>query len=302
MAMQLAFPIEMDTPDFARHVAFLKDAGVDQVPIYFMRADAEPGKGFGSRDQVEEMIGTFRDQVEEIRRQGLAIDVVYPDYRGRLPNVVADDRQEREGFERLCDTCAELGFRHVGVFPQNPSRETADAAWLDTMVAGSRILSDIVGRHGMTVGYHINMVTGSRLDRPEDVDELFERVGRANVGLLFCFGCVALAGLDVPAMIRRWSDRMFIVHLRDVRGTYAHDPEEARFGTGRIDLAAGLRALADIGYNGILHPEHFPAAGSDQPPERRVLWTQPHDRDAPTIAWTLGYCRGLMRGVLGVSG
>ena len=139
---------------------------------------------------------------------------------------------------------------------------------------------------GLSVALHINMMTGSRLDRPEDVEEFFAEVGRDNVGLMFCFGCIALAGLDVPDTIRRWRELIFVVDLRDVRGTWGANSEEAQFGTGNIDLAASLRALQEIGYEGVVRPEHFPPLGPGRTAEETLAWTL----DIAGHCWIL--CRG----------
>ena len=47
------------------------------------------------------------------------------------------------------------------------------------------------------------------------------------------------------------------------------------------------RALREIGYAGIMRPEHFPPLTSDRPPAERELFTEANDRDASNVteAW-----------------
>ncbi|MGI6381046.1 MAG: mannonate dehydratase [Anaerolineae bacterium] len=83
-------------------------------------------------------------------------------------------------------------------------------------------------------------------------------------GIALCQGNFALMTDDLPAVIRRFGsqDRIFFVHLRDVRGT-AECFVETFHDDGQTDLLACLRAYRDVGYEGVLRPDHVPTMEGD---------------------------------------
>lgn len=297
--MQLAFPLEITRPDFARHVAFLRECRVDQIPLYTMLDPEHYQKSFGADTSFDDILNVLRDRIETIRGQGLRIDVLYilPAYG--IQNTIGGNAGQQARFQALCRLCGELEIRHIGAFPLNEDRAAATDNWRNAMLSGARFMADAGGEYGIKISNHINMYTGSRLDTVADMEDLFARVDRDNWGLLFCFGCIALSGHDVPTMIRRWRHKIFTVHVRDVRGAWAtSDAEEAQFGTGRVDLPESLRALKEIGYSGTLHPEHFPKTPGVWPDAERIGGKLPLSSGSAdgtlSVVWTLGFWRGLL--------
>lgn len=99
-----------------------------------------------------------------------------------------------------------------------------------------------------------------RIIRSRDsLQRLLDLVDSPNNGLTFCTGALGtLADNDLPAMIRRFGDRIHFAHCRNVRRTdelafheVAHPPQY-----GDVDLVEVMRAYADIGYDGPLRPDH----------------------------------------------
>jgi mannonate dehydratase len=93
--------------------------------------------------------------------------------------------------------------------------------------------------------------------------EAFERVldlvpSEMN-GITLCQGNFALMTDDLPAVIRHFGarGRIHFVHFRDVRGTPEHFVETFH-DDGPTDMLACLRAYADVGYEGVLRPDHVP--------------------------------------------
>src|SRR6185436_14423475 len=67
---------------------------------------------------------------------------------------------------------------------------------------------------------------------------------------------------DLPNVIRQFGDRIHFVHFRDVRGT----PErfvEVFHDEGPTDMLACMRAYRDIGFEGVLRPDHVPTLEGD---------------------------------------
>jgi mannonate dehydratase len=77
--------------------------------------------------------------------------------------------------------------------------------------------------------------------------------------LTLCQGNFALMTDDLPAVIREFGARRAIafVHFRDVRGTVENFIETFH-DEGQNDLAACMRAYAEVGFDGPLRPDHVP--------------------------------------------
>jgi mannonate dehydratase len=83
-------------------------------------------------------------------------------------------------------------------------------------------------------------------------------------GITFCQGNFALMTDDLPAAIRHFGrqGKIFFVHFRDVRGT----PErfvETFHDEGQTDMLACMRAYREIGFEGVLRPDHVPTLEGD---------------------------------------
>ncbi|MBM3264013.1 MAG: mannonate dehydratase [candidate division Zixibacteria bacterium] len=102
----------------------------------------------------------------------------------------------------------------------------------------------------------------SSLDQYERIFSLHN--GRSN-GMLFCQGCVAEMGENVPRAIRRIGeqDRIVFVHFRNIRGK-TDNMDEYRFievflDEGDVDMVEAMQVYHDIGYTGAIMMDHTPA-------------------------------------------
>ena len=90
----------------------------------------------------------------------------------------------------------------------------------------------------------------------------FERLinlsaSKAN-GICFCQGTFAEMGIDVAAAIRQLGERIYFVHVRDMRGTKEHFVETFH-DEGQTDMFAAMCAYRDSGFAGVMRPDHVPA-------------------------------------------
>jgi mannonate dehydratase len=108
--------------------------------------------------------------------------------------------------------------------------------------------------------------------------------------LCLCQGNFTLMTHDLPAVIRQFGrqGKISFVHFRDVRGT----PEsfhETWHDAGQTDMLACLQAYKDIGFEGVLRPDHVPTVEGDT------------NDDAGYSAfgrlYAIGYIRGLQQAV-----
>jgi len=108
-------------------------------------------------------------------------------------------------------------------------------------------------------------------------------------GLLFCQGCVSEMCTDpeqIYEAIRHFGRRnkIFWVHFRNLRGGFLKF-EETFPDEGDINMVKALRTYKEVGYNGVLIPDHVPHSDLDTPWGHRAR------------AFCLGYIKALIQAV-----
>ena len=108
-------------------------------------------------------------------------------------------------------------------------------------------------------------------------------------GLNFCQGTVS-EGLKEPGkeifdVIRYFGSRkkIFNVHFRNIRGGYLKF-EETYPDEGDVDMLQALRVYKEVGYDGMLMPDHVPFSPADEGGKM-------------SFAFAFGYIRGLLQAV-----
>jgi len=108
--------------------------------------------------------------------------------------------------------------------------------------------------------------------------------------ITLCQGNFTLMTDDLPAAIRGFGDKISFVHFRDVSGT----PEkfhETWHDAGKTDMLACMKAYRDIGFNGVLRPDHVPTVEGDS--------NENAGYSAFGRLYAIGYIRGLREAVYG---
>ena len=107
-------------------------------------------------------------------------------------------------------------------------------------------------------------------------------------GITLCQGNFTLMTDDVPAAIRKFATKIFFVHFRDVKGTPERF-EETWHDAGKTDMLACMRTYHDIGFNGVLRPDHVPTVEGDS--------NENAGYSAIGRLYAIGYIRGLRQAV-----
>lgn len=124
----------------------------------------------------------------------------------------------------------------------------------------------------------------------DNFQRLLDLVPSQMNGLTLCQGNFTLMTDDLPAVIRHFGqqDKIFFVHFRDVRGT----PEQFRetwHDDGQTDMLACLKAYRDIGFDGVLRPDHVPTVEGDN--------NEQAGYSSFGRLYAIGYIRGLQQAV-----
>ncbi|MEZ6064008.1 MAG: mannonate dehydratase, partial [Planctomycetaceae bacterium] len=121
----------------------------------------------------------------------------------------------------------------------------------------------------------------------ENFERLVSLVPSSRNAICFCQGAFATMGVDIPAAIRRLGRHIQCVHFRDVRGN-AESFVETFHDNGPTDMAAAVRALREIGFDGPIRPDHVPQLeGEDSGEPGYTMLGR---------LFAFGYIRGLLHG------
>ena len=98
----------------------------------------------------------------------------------------------------------------------------------------------------------------------ENFQRLLDLVPSPMNGITLCQGNFTLMTDDLPGVIRHFGrqGKIFFVHFRDVLGT-PEKFEETWHDAGKTDMLACMRAYREIGFEGVLRPDHVPTVEGD---------------------------------------
>jgi mannonate dehydratase len=108
--------------------------------------------------------------------------------------------------------------------------------------------------------------------------------------ITMCQGNFTLMTDDLPGTIRKFGkqDKISFVHFRDVRGS-VEKFEETWHDEGKTDLLACMKAYKEIGFDGVLRPDHVPTVVGDT--------NQNAGYSSFGRLYAIGYIRGLRQAV-----
>lgn len=219
---------------------------------------------------------TFGDMAEAIRDIGAAgydgvelFDGNLLDYGARQPelksalneagvnlvaaysgaNFIYPDILEEElaRITRAADGAASFGAEHLVVGGGAKRFAGSHNDDHQRLAEGLEKVVTIAKSRGLKAHYHPHLTT--IVEGPAEVDRIF-----SLTSIDFCpdTAHLAAAGGDVPAMIRKYRDRISYVHLKGwTKQPFAFTPLDR----GDLDMTEIVRALADIGYRGWITAE-----------------------------------------------
>lgn len=175
----------------------------------------------------------------------------------------------------------------------NPSI-SEDELWTNLDYFLKRVLP-VAERVGVKISMHpddppITPIRGvSRIMRSIDnYQRLLDMVPSPMNTITMCQGNFTLMTDDLPKVIRKFGDNISFVHFRDVRGVPTRF-EETWHDAGKTDMLACMQAYRDIGFDGVLRPDHVPTVEGDSNDNAGY--------SAFGRLYAIGYIRGLRQAV-----
>lgn len=181
-------------------------------------------------------------------------------------------RQQVRTMQQAISLAAKLGVDTVCTLAGMPVAGKSRAQTIAEDLPGAfRPLLDLAGQHGVRIGLENWFATN--IQHLDHWRQLFEVLPDAHFGLNFDPSHLDWQGIEVPAAVREFKDRIFHVHAKDVavdevrraRVGYGGDGwwRYVLPGYGRIRWGEFITTLRQIGYDGVLSVEHedgaFPA-------------------------------------------
>jgi mannonate dehydratase len=126
----------------------------------------------------------------------------------------------------------------------------------------------------------------------ENYQRLLDIIPSSVNGITMCQGNFTLMTDDLPGAIRKFGqqNKIFFVHFRDVRGT-PEKFEETWHDEGKTDMLACMKAYKEIGFDGVLRPDHVPTVEGDSNANAGY--------SSFGRLYAIGYIRGLREAVYG---
>lgn len=120
----------------------------------------------------------------------------------------------------------------------------------------------------------------------ENFEKAMDLVPSDNHGLKLCLGCFSQMGEDVSEVLRTFGERdqIVFIHFRDVEGVVPKF-NETFVDEGNFDTSEVVRTLHEIGYQGVVIPDHVPLMEGDDDWRHR------------SRGFTVGYLRGTIDAV-----
>lgn len=93
----------------------------------------------------------------------------------------------------------------------------------------------------------------------ESYDKLFAAVPNKHNGITFCTGSLGAGRFnDLPKMAKKYADRIYFAHIRQLK--YGKDLDFTEVGhltaAGDLDIYAIVKALVEAGFDGYVRPDH----------------------------------------------
>ncbi|CAM3885081.1 myo-inosose-2 dehydratase [Aeromicrobium ponti] len=190
-----------------------------------------------------------------------------------------------EAFKEHRDFLYEMGAKVIVVSEQGNSIQGqietplfeqkpvfSDQGWT-LFLDGMQWLGELAAEKDMKIVYHHHMGTG--VQTSEEIDRLMEGTDPEKVSLLYDTGHLVFSGEDHLEVLNKYMDRIYHVHLKDVRADVAKKVREENMsflqavkdgvftvpGDGQIDFKPVFQVLSEAGYKGwfVVEAEQDPA-------------------------------------------
>jgi inosose dehydratase len=226
--------------------------GVTSIKDLFYLTPGDPRAAFddiaaAGFEGVEMFDGSLIEHAEalpdELARRSLSLIGVYSGANLIYADVLEDELWR---IRQACEAGARLEAEHfvIGGGARRASGVTDED--YRRLARGLDEVARIARDNGLTPSYHPHMTTMA--ESPEQIERI---LSAADISFCPDTGHLILGGGDPAQLIRRWAERIDLIHLKDVDDAGGFVP----LGDGVMDVGAVMGAIAEIGFDGWLTVE-----------------------------------------------
>lgn len=227
--------------------------GVTSVKDLYYRANGSmadavrdvAAAGFEGIEMFDGNVADYADRPDELRQlltdAGLELVSVYSGANFIYADVLPDELYR---VQQAADLASRFGAQHLVVGGgARRAAGTTDEDY-DRLARALDLVVEIAESRGLTPTYHPHLTT-----IVESPDELEKIMRRSRIGFCPDTAHLAAGGGDPAELIRRYGDRIPLIHLKDFR------PDPLAFqplGRGVLDMSDIIAAVREVGYDGWL--------------------------------------------------
>ena len=157
-----------------------------------------------------------------------------------------------------------------------PEHGLSEAGWQVYIEGINKVADAVRSETGLRTALHPHGST--YVETPAEIDEFLNRTDSEKVGIVFDTGHYMLGGGDPVAGVRKYGERIWLMHFKDFNPevipvaieknlNYQEMIGEGMFselGTGAVDFLAVLEAMNEVGYSGwiVVEQDVLPGMGS----------------------------------------
>ena len=138
-------------------------------------------------------------------------------------------------------------------------------------------VNELVKKHNIKLAIHNHGPGDDLYSSPNDVYAKIKDLDK-RIGFCIDIGHVVRIGQDPVAMIEKYKDRLYDMHMKDEDQAKA-DGKPVEIGRGVIDIPKVIKALKKINYQGVV----------------AIEYEKDGDDPVPGLAESVGYLRGIMK-------
>ncbi len=175
-----------------------------------------------------------------------------------LAVMVGREAEFRAGVDEAIAYALVLGTRYIHPMSGVPARGASDEESWDVYIRNVAYTCDLAARSGLTVIIEpigAGTLAGYFMNHPDKATRAIAAVAKDNLFMTFDAFHAAQSNVDLPEFTREWGRVFRHVQIADDPGR--HEP-----GSGTIDFDGFFKALATVGYAGVIGLEYVPTVGT----------------------------------------
>ncbi len=276
--MKICLRTHMVSDDPAVRVDYCRQLGIKAVQESAKSIPSAVERGWPTATELR----AYRKQFDDADIEIVGLEPVKEPVREWADNSAVGEELFAV-FARHLDAAGEVGIPCVTLHPPldgavSPEEEADQFA---RNCAFYERASEHARRTGTKLATHSPWPPAKGLWGAREYDSLFDAVPIPENGMIFCFGCMAMRGDDVRAVLPRFISRTFMVHVRDVVIHPDGQVDEVFPGDGEVRPDTAIALLHELGYRGAIAPEHLPKVFGER-------------KNEIAMAYAVGYCRAAL--------